>query len=209
LGIQTKRWKFTNTVTTINQYLVLTLFNLCFITAQNTEDLGLLQKTKQITVSSSQTIQQVGLMVPIGATYAEYETSMNDIKILTDKILAIPAIANTSKYFTTFSEPLDTLVNSQVIIKSTLKSIIKHKNNKPAPTLLPSCFTLWRDYRPDDLKELVAKLTVFTAKLDYTATIAKYDGDTELYFNAHSAVEQMRESLEDFVESLVGRVTLK
>ena len=67
MGTQTKHWKYTNTVTTINQCLVLTLFNQCFITAQSTEDLGLLQKTKQITVSSSQTIQQVGLMVPIGA----------------------------------------------------------------------------------------------------------------------------------------------
>jgi hypothetical protein len=128
MGTQTKRWKSTNTVTTINQYLVLTLFNLCFITAQSTEDLGLLQKTKQITVSSSQTIQQVGLMVPIGANYADYEASMTEIKTLTDRILAIPAIANTSKYFTTFSGPLDTLVNSQVMIKTTLQSITQTQN---------------------------------------------------------------------------------
>ena len=76
-------------------------------------------------------------MVPIGAKYADYELSMTGLKTLTDRILAIPAISNTSKYFATFSEPLDTLVNSQVIIKSTLKSIIKHKNNKPALTQLP------------------------------------------------------------------------
>ena len=161
MGIQTKRWKSTNTVTTINQYLVLTLFNLCFITAQTTEDLGLLQKTKQITVSSSQTLQQVGLLVPLGATYADYEASMTEIKTLTDRILAIPALANTSKYFTTFSGPLDTLVNSHTMIKTTLQSILRHKNDKPALTLLPSCITLWRDYSPNELKELVAKLSFF------------------------------------------------
>jgi hypothetical protein len=208
MGTQTKHWKYTNTVTTINQCLVLTLFNLCFITAQSTEDLGLLQKTKQITVSSSQTIQQVGLMVPIGANYADYELSMTGIKTLTDRILAIPAIANTSKYFATFSEPLRHTSKFTSNHQIYFKSIIKHKNNKPALTQLPSCFTLWRDYRPDDLKELLAKLTVFSSKLEFTATIEKYDADTELYFNAHSAIEQMRESLEDFVELLVERVTL-
>jgi hypothetical protein len=208
MGIQTKHWKYTNTVNTINQCLVLTLCNLCFITAQSTEDLGLLQKNKQITVSSSQTIQQVGLMVPIGANYADYELSMTGIKTLTDRILAIPAIANTSKYFATFSGPLDTLVNSQVMIKTTLQNIIKHKTDKPAPTLLPSCMTLWRDYSPNELKELLAKITVFASKLDYAATIAKYDADTELYFTAHSAVEQIRESLEDFEGLLVDRATL-
>ena len=188
--------------------ILLTLFHLHLITAQSTETLGLIQETRKVTVSSSLVHQQVGVLVPVTHTMEDYQTILDKINTTVQGILDIPAIQSGTQYYSSFEDAILEVINIQIAIPAILKNILKHKQAGVPLSTVPACTIPWKNYNPSELNDVYVKITIFSTPVTKDATVDKYKADPNLYYEAHDALEKIKETLDDYYYIISDRATL-
>ena len=134
------KYRYLTKVTMYHMYstILVLLLKLNLILAQPSETLGLLQETRQVTISTSLIHQQVGVLVPVTHTMEEYQIILDKINTTVQGILDIPAIQSGTQYYTSFEDAILEVINIQIAIPAILKNILKHKQaGVPLPTVPP------------------------------------------------------------------------
>ena len=188
--------------------ILVLLLKLNLILAQPSETLGLLQETRQVTISTSLIHQQVGVLVPVTHTMEEYQVILDKINTTVQGVLDIPAIQSGTQYYTSFEDAILEVINIQIAIPAILKNILKHKQAGVSLPTVPACTIPWKNYNPSELNDVDIKITIFATPVSKDATVDKYKADPNLYYEAHDALEKIKETLDDYYYIISDRATL-
>ena len=135
--------------------------------------LGLIQLIGQVTVSTTQLLQQVSLTIPSTHDYEDYTTILADIKTIKDKIVAIPALENSTAFYKSTGHLLTEIDNDLIVIQNSLKSITAHKDKTVDKALTSNCDILWKNLKPATLVAVNKGLLVATNNIKWTSTAAE------------------------------------
>ena len=133
--------------------------------------LGFIQLIGQVTVSTTQLLQQVSLTIPSTHDYEDYTTILADIKTIKNKIVAIPALENGTVFYKSIGHILTEIDNDLVVIQSSLQTITAHKDKTVDKTLTSNCDILWKNLKPATLLTLSKGIIVATTNTKWEATV--------------------------------------
>jgi hypothetical protein len=69
------------------------------VTIKAQAKLGLIYRTKEVSLARSERTRQVDIFVPVTKSYSEYESAVNKTVDIYKKLKAIPGLANTTTQY--------------------------------------------------------------------------------------------------------------
>ena len=170
--------------------------------------LGLLHLVGPVTVSTTQLLQQVSLTVPSTHDMSDYSTILQDIKTLTDKILTIPALENTTVFYKSAGPVLTEIANDITVIENYLAIMTTYKDKTIEKLLTSNCDIFWKNLRPATLTAVSKGLIVATTNTKWKATVAEMTAAPSDYHQLQETLTKVQELLNDYAILITDRVKL-
>ena len=170
--------------------------------------LGFIQLIGQVTVSTTQLLQQVSLTIPSTHDYEDYTNILTEIKTIQDKLIAIPALENGTVFYKSIGHILTEIKNDLVVIQSSLQAITTHKDKTVDKTLTSNCDILWRNLKPATLLTLSKGIIVATTNTKWEATVDDLTSYPAEYHTLYETLTKVHELLNDYAILVTDRVRL-
>jgi hypothetical protein len=193
---------------------LLVLYGLLFptllqqVTIKVQAKLGLIYRTKEVSLARSERTRQVDIFVPVTKSYSEYESAVNKTVDIYKKLKAIPGLANTTTQYKEVGHVLESIGTDLKFIEASLKvmTAFKDRNNPKVPST--KCSARWVTYEPNWLESIVKELGVVTKGMNEDSTSATLTANKEEYKTLVSILKQVSSIVNDVNKKLLDRVNL-
>ena len=139
------------------------------------EKLGLLKKVGKIEVKKGMENMIMSILFPSNHSYIEYDNLIRIIKNDIKKILKIPALEKSGKYFKTNEGHFSNIDINLEFIEKSLNDISKFHNDQPITTKQYTCDLEFARIEPEFIQEYVTSIDTLIKPLDLTATYETFE----------------------------------
>jgi hypothetical protein len=170
--------------------------------------LGLIHRTKEVSLARSEKTRQVDIYVPVTKSYSEYETAVNKTVDIYKKLKAIPGLANTTTQYKEVGHVLESINTDLKFIEASLRvmTTFRDRNNPKVPST--KCSARWIIYEPTWLESIVKELGVITKGMNEDSTSATLTANQEEYKTLVGILKQVSSIVNDLNKKLLDRVNL-
>jgi hypothetical protein len=124
-----------------------------FFLSVSSQKLGLVHKTRELTVARGEDIRQVEILFPVAHNYEEFKSPFNSMKSYFNKIKDMPGLAESSDHYKTVGYLIKQISNDLNVLEVSLQVLSTYRDLDNDRALTGKCEVTWKTYRTSFLEE--------------------------------------------------------